>query len=273
VALRLPAVYAENKLSQRYDREFLLQFMPICKEEPLIPTSLQFLHINYSEQTFRPIRHGQSTRRSICKMPSLSHGQATATWDGGALGKTNTLNTFFINNFVTHTPRRRFTISNDKWVFSAGTSDPVDMLSGRSLWQSTRVPHDLQRKRSHDSGSPQGQIESKDVALRTVANRWIASSTSAKLEDIDTPEVIDRKVKSLNKLHQANFDSISDQHIAWANKSEKEKDGRTMIQVIRQVIWKEEMWSETYSRLCRKMMEQISPKVQDDSIRNVEGMQ
>ncbi|PBK86886.1 ARM repeat-containing protein, partial [Armillaria gallica] len=70
------------------------------------------------------------------------------------------------------------------------------------------------------------------------------------------------------------FDSISDQIIAWANKSEKEKDGRTLIQVTRLVFEKatnEATWSEMYARLCRKIMEQISPKVQDDSIKNAEG--
>jgi translation initiation factor 4G len=72
----------------------------------------------------------------------------------------------------------------------------------------------------------------------------------------------------------ANFDSISDQIIAWANKSEKERDGRTLIQVVRLVFEKvldEEMWSETYARLCRRMMEQISPKVKDYGVRNAEG--
>ena len=53
-----------------------------------------------------------------------------------------------------------------------------------------------------------------------------------------------------------------------------EKDGRTLIQVIRLVFEKatdEATWSEMYARLCRKMMEQISPDVQDDGIRNAEG--
>ena len=30
-------------------------------------------------------------------------------------------------------------------------------------------------------------------------------------------------------------------------------------------------WNEMYARLCRKMMETISPEVQDDSMRNTEG--
>jgi translation initiation factor 4G len=91
----------------------------------------------------------------------------------------------------------------------------------------------------------------------------------------DSPEVVERKVKGLlNKLTMEKFDSISDQIISWANKSENEKDGRTLIQVIKLVFEKatdEATWSEMYARLCRKMMEQISPKVQDDGIKNNEG--
>jgi hypothetical protein len=42
--------------------------------------------------------------------------------------------------------------------------------------------------------------------------------------DPDSPELVDRKVKGLlNKLTMEKFDSISDQIITWANKSEKEK--------------------------------------------------
>ncbi|KAL1736423.1 armadillo-type protein [Schizophyllum commune] len=88
-------------------------------------------------------------------------------------------------------------------------------------------------------------------------------------------EVVQRKVRGLlNKLTMAKFDSLSDQIIAWANKSKKEKDGRTLARIIQLVFEKatdEASWSEMYARLCRKMMEQISPKVQDDGIRNAEG--
>ncbi|KZP09261.1 hypothetical protein FIBSPDRAFT_938560 [Athelia psychrophila] len=93
--------------------------------------------------------------------------------------------------------------------------------------------------------------------------------------DPDSPEMVDRKVKGLlNKLTMEKFNSISDQIITWANKSETEKDGQTLIQVIRLVFEKatdEAAWSETYARLCRKMMEKISASVQDDGIKNNEG--
>lgn len=113
--------------------------------------------------------------------------------------------------------------------------------------------------------------------LEISANRWVAGSTVRKpgATDTDSPELVDRKVRSLlNRLTMEKFDSISDQIITWANKSENEKDGRTLIQVIRLVFEKatdEAAWSEMYARLCRKMMETISPEVQDDGIRNSEG--
>ncbi|KAI6145574.1 armadillo-type protein [Pisolithus tinctorius] len=114
------------------------------------------------------------------------------------------------------------------------------------------------------------------VAPEISATRWRPSGAQCKgAAGVDTPEVVDRKVKSLlNKLTVANLDSISDQIVAWANKSENEKDGRTLIQVIRLVVEKatdEADCSEIYARLCCKMMETISPKVQSDGVKSTDG--
>ncbi|KAF9450125.1 ARM repeat-containing protein [Macrolepiota fuliginosa MF-IS2] len=93
--------------------------------------------------------------------------------------------------------------------------------------------------------------------------------------DVAPPELVDREVRGLlNELTIERFDPVSDQIIKWANKSKDEKDGRTLIQVIRLVLEKatdEASWSEMYARLCRKMVEQISNEVQDDWIRTPEG--
>lgn len=109
--------------------------------------------------------------------------------------------------------------------------------------------------------------------LKLSENRWMLSRRGP--ADADPTEVVERKVKGLlNKLTMEKFDSISDQIIEWANKSENEKDGRTLIQVIRLVFEKatdEAAWSEMYARLCRKMMERISPDVQDETIRANDG--
>jgi len=92
---------------------------------------------------------------------------------------------------------------------------------------------------------------------------------------VESSEIIEREVKALlDELTMERFDSISDQIIQWENKSVNEKDGRTLIQVIRLVFEKatdDAACNEMYALLCRKMMEQISPDVQDDGVENPEG--
>ncbi|PBK86878.1 ARM repeat-containing protein [Armillaria gallica] len=107
------------------------------------------------------------------------------------------------------------------------------------------------------------------ASLQQSANRWDRRLLSS--SDPNSPDVVDRKVRALlNQLTMEKFDSLSDQIIRWANKPEKEKDGRTLIQVIRHVFENaidQALWSEMYARLCRKMIEEIK----DDGIRNAEG--
>ena len=64
-------------------------------------------------------------------------------------------------------------------------------------------------------------------------------ATPSRPTSIPSPEAVDREVRSLlNKLTMERFDSISDQIISWANKSEEEEDGRTLVQVVRLVFEK-----------------------------------
>ncbi|KAG6855612.1 hypothetical protein H0H87_000268 [Tephrocybe sp. NHM501043] len=125
----------------------------------------------------------------------------------------------------------------------------------------------------HGQSNMQQTMSMEAVApLEKTANRWDRKAINA---DEDSAVLVDRKVKALlNKLTMEKFDSISDQIVAWANKSENENDGKTLIQVIRLVFEKatdEANWSEMYARLCRKMMERIIPTVRDEGIRNTEG--
>uniref|UniRef100_D8Q9X9 MIF4G domain-containing protein n=1 Tax=Schizophyllum commune (strain H4-8 / FGSC 9210) TaxID=578458 RepID=D8Q9X9_SCHCM len=128
------------------------------------------------------------------------------------------------------------------------------------------------------------QDEKHDFScLRSARDRWQAPSLHARIgayageHVVEEPnsDVVERKVMGLlNKLTVENFDSVSDQIIAWANRSEMETDGQTLKHVIRLILDKatdEPLWLEIYARLCRKMMEQISQKVQEDGIRNSEG--
>ena len=78
--------------------------------------------------------------------------------------------------------------------------------------------------------------------------------------------------ESANKLTMEHFNSISDQIIQWANKSENENNGQTFIPVIHLVFKKatdEATWSEMYVKLYWKMQENISSNIQDDNLKNV----
>lgn len=99
-----------------------------------------------------------------------------------------------------------------------------------------------------------------------------ASRNSAPVEE---DQLVKRKVKALlKKLTMDGFDSISDQIIEWANKSKRAKDGSTLMQVTKLVFEKakDEERSELYARLSRKMVERISPNVQDESVRDAQGL-
>ena len=134
-----------------------------------------------------------------------------------------------------------------------------------------------QKRRKLQEEEDQSPALGQVAPLQVSANKWDRKSIAVTDPDLPSPSIVDRKVKSLlNKLTTETFDSISDQIIAWANKSEKEKDSRTLIQVINLVFKKatddsEARWCEMYARLCRKMMERISPQVQDHWIKNPEG--
>ncbi|KAJ4483536.1 hypothetical protein J3R30DRAFT_1795633 [Lentinula aciculospora] len=284
----------------RYDRDFLLQFMSVCKEKPDNLPALDAIGLEPPSQPSFPITRTQSGRgtrqNNIIRSSSvgLGSGYKGATTPFGGMG-----------NFGTAGPasklssEERFQLANPRAVSMSGTGAPFrpqgiqrTASSGGpgSQLHTGRTRSKRGDKRTDANKAPSGAHHQQyghggmaygpgGVPLEPVAplqmseNRWDRKVIAN--VDQDSPEIVDRKVKALlNKLTMEKFDSISDQIIAWANKSEKEKDGRTLIQVIRLVFEKatdEATWSEMYARLCRKMMEQISPKVQDDGIRNSEG--
>ncbi|KAJ7782644.1 hypothetical protein B0H16DRAFT_1493850 [Mycena metata] len=265
----------------RYDRDFLLQFMSICKEKPDMLPPLDAIGIG-------PVDQNSMTR-------TTSRG---ANNSAGFPGFNAKAPPFGMGNFGTGAKLSSEERYNNSLRAASGsalppfgrpapmtrTSSQPGVSSGLSGSKRTRSKRGETRDKNnstqshggssfggHNSSMPPGF--DNPPPLQVTANRWDRKTVGA--VDPDSPEIVDRKVKGLlNKLTMEKFDSISDQIIEWANKSEKEKDGRTLIQVIRLVFEKatdEATWSEMYARLCRKMMEQISPKVQDDGIKNAEG--
>lgn len=105
----------------------------------------------------------------------------------------------------------------------------------------------------------------------TSIGRKTAESASDHLE----PELVQRKVKAaLNKMTPENFDRISDQILTIANQSKNENDGRTLRQVIQLTFEKatdEPHFSSTYAKFCKRMLDQMSPDIKDDTIKDKHG--
>ncbi|KAG9028143.1 hypothetical protein FS837_003971, partial [Tulasnella sp. UAMH 9824] len=126
-------------------------------------------------------------------------------------------------------------------------------------------------------GDTSQNLDPTTAATTTLVQPWAPSSVGRNRAALDesSPEFVEQKVKALlNKLTFENFDSVSDQIVNWVNKSKPEKSGATLGLVIKLVFEKatdESHWAEMYARLCRKMMEKISPTVHDNSIRNRAG--
>ncbi|KAG2135518.1 ARM repeat-containing protein [Suillus cothurnatus] len=255
----------------RYDRDFLMQFMHICKEKPPTLPALDVLGIEPIDRSSFPMALGGSGRHrnASSAIPVPADCQAS------------------MGNFQSPgsklTSAERFAMSNTR---SASTSNaPSQFRSTVACTPSTGGPpmHGAKRVRRRTwfgfGAAPiLGAGFESVIPLELSANRWVPMSMTRKAQlDVDSPALVDRKVKALlNKLTMVKFETISDQIIYWANKSVNEKDGRTLIQVIRLVFENskatDEAWSGMcHALLCRKMMEQISPEVQDEGIKNMKG--
>ena len=85
------------------------------------------------------------------------------------------------------------------------------------------------------------------------------------------PDVVQKKVKSLlNKMTPSNFEKISAQILDIVGQSKHESDGRTLRQVIQLTFEKatdEAHWAEMYANFCKRMQENMSPEIKDESIK------
>ncbi|KAJ7270036.1 armadillo-type protein [Mycena haematopus] len=281
----------------RYDRDFLLQFMSICKEKPDMLPPLDAIGIGPVDQHTMARTNSRGGTHRPGRTPSISGPSGGSNTPGFPGFGQKAIPSGGMGNFVPGpklSSQERYEMASGARAASVSSiGSPFNRMppmtrstsqsgAGSQLGGSKRTRSKRGEARDKNQGSQLAQgsnsrdnqsIFENPPPLQATANRWDRKAVSA--VDPDSPELVDRKVKGLlNKLTMEKFDSISDQIIEWANKSEKEKDGRTLIQVIRLVFEKatdEATWSEMYARLCRKMMEQISPKVQDDGIKNAEG--
>ncbi|KAG8726825.1 hypothetical protein FRC11_014402, partial [Ceratobasidium sp. 423] len=280
----------------RYDRNFLLQFKSVCTKRPDALPPLDSIGIDPSQVAAGNPRgpRGGGRRLNTLGMggnPSqqrqapisigLGLGPGLANRSGFALGQFQSPST----------SQSRFEVSSA--ARAAGVSFTVGRLMpvGESASQGgigTEGPPKEKRTRSQRGRDRHSKENGSQIPVDQAANieplhatrepaehQGVADSALPTSQHIEVRELMERKVTALlNRLTIGNFDSISDQIIECVNKFEQEKNGAILMQVTRLVFKRakgEAVFSRAYAQLCHKMMEQVSPKIQDETIRNSEG--
>ncbi|ETS62362.1 hypothetical protein PaG_03447 [Moesziomyces aphidis] len=284
----------------RYDRDFLMQFMGVYTEKPIDLPPLASIGMESGG-----MGAGRLNRRASAMGPPAAPGRAQGLGISGSsgFGGKGGIGSF---SHPAKTSEERFAAASGARASGMGAFGPMGSFNAGARSQplsrtgsgSTALPsRDMMgtgipnggrtksnRGRQRDPNSSRGpQVNPPEkggptipldqvVPLANSENRWSRGASQVKA---DSPEMVQRKVKGLlNKLTLEKFDSISNQILEWANKSVSEDDGRTLRQVIQLIFEKatdEAAWSEMYARLCRKLMEEVSPEVKDESLRTTDG--
>ncbi|KAJ2737156.1 hypothetical protein IW152_000177 [Coemansia sp. BCRC 34962] len=131
------------------------------------------------------------------------------------------------------------------------------------------------------AGSQHGR-ENVDMAnvkpLEKSENRYIAKALRVgkdAVEDDMDEEVFDRRMRVLlNKLTLDNFDIVSDELLAWGNKSINETNARMLRHLVMLVYQKaidEPNWASMYARLCHRIICNVDMQIEDHNLLTKDG--
>ncbi|TBU30206.1 hypothetical protein BD311DRAFT_754942 [Dichomitus squalens] len=204
----------------RYDRDFLLQFMAVCKEKPDFPHPLDTLAIGLEpvDQSLALTRVGSHPRRSSSTAIPPPSRQASVGLGISGFNKSS-VNPFTMGQFSTPTQKlsseERFAASNQSTSRSGGPAGmpfghPSTMVRssgqdvpGHGRTRSKRVKRDKERPgpsvQDHafePSSSLAGQQNLEPIApIELSANRWTPASLTKKGQPVgaETPEVVDSR--------------------------------------------------------------------------------
>lgn len=259
----------------RYDREFLMQFMNVCREKPENLPPLEEIGLEAeSSSGFGTTRGARGPRSSIG--PPSRGGVPTGLGIGGlgnrpafpgqgmgsfAMG--NAMGNFGGSGSITRgtTSEERYNKSKGGTIRTPSQGGPGASLPQMGMSTSRGgVPRGSQRGGKRQT---QYSYEPEVAPLVISTNAWTRPRNAN--DEEGSPVYIERKVKALlNKLTAEKFDTISTQVLDWANKSEFENDGMTLKLVIKQIFEKatdEAHWSAMYAKLCRLLLDQLNPAI------------
>lgn len=251
----------------RYDRDFLMQFMEVCKERPESLPPLE--EIGLEADSSNGFGRRQGSRSSL---PPANRG-AMGGIGGSNIGGRGFANAMGSFGFASGSSIRNTsnTTSEERYKLSLMHPGAGGRSMTRTASQGGGLPH--MAPSNSRAGSkrervkrPAPVVNDPDVApLAVSANAWVNARSAG--NDESSPVYIERKVKALlNKLTEEKFDSISTQILEWANKSSQETDGMTLKLVIKLVFEKstdEAHWSAMYAKLCRLLLDRLDPNVSE----------
>ncbi|KAL0253970.1 hypothetical protein I308_101349 [Cryptococcus tetragattii IND107] len=254
----------------RYDREFLMQFMNICKEKPESLPPLEEIGLEADGGSgfgSRGPRGGRSSQGPSSRTGSTGlgiGGVSRATMGSFGMGQFGSGSGSLRNS----TSEQRYRASLSGRSSSQGGPGGLPSLSGLpSMGLSSSRGGESRGSQRGSKRVPQSSQPSTPIAapIPISENAWTRKRMGGDAEG--TPAYIERKVKALlNKLTEEMFDPISKQILEWANKSANETDGLTLKLVIKLIFEKatdEAHWSSMYAKLCRLLHDEISNDVSD----------
>ncbi|KAG9120062.1 hypothetical protein FRC07_004602 [Ceratobasidium sp. 392] len=279
----------------RYDRDFLLQFMNVCKRRPVSLPPLDILGLEPGEQgTAYPSGVRQSGRRmnsmGMSSTPGLQRQNSIGLGLGGVqlLAKGGfSMGSFQAppsrlgdsqSRFETSTPGGRTGAGIPFPPGTTGRLAPITRGVSQGNVGGTGGPREGKRTRSqrgNNRGDNMRENRSQMQPLEKSRDRPFVEDAKPKSQEVEAPILDEDNLESLfNKFTTVDFDLVSDQIIERVNKGERDQGSSTLIQIAKLIFDKardEAAFGEMYARLCREVVDKTSPNIQDGAIRNHDG--
>ncbi|EAS29106.3 translation initiation factor 4G [Coccidioides immitis RS] len=291
-------VNAPSDRKFKYNKEFLLQFQNVFKEKP---------SLDWDTKVRETVGDGSTDSRSAMRTPVVNRTPSRTGVGGGAFDRMGMFQGAGRTQTMPSGGQDRFPISGMRGTALGGNfgqfgrgpggltmGPPMSRTSSSSAQQIPGSP----RSGSHRGGRSASKAH-KSAKKEEETNKTMPLTAGQKIEPLAPssggwkprsigraqnlvgpdghlpPDVVQGKVKSnLNKMTPEKFDKISDQILAIVAQSKDESDGRTLRQVIQLTFEKatdEAHWAPLYAKFCMRMLESMSPEIQDENIKDKHG--
>ncbi|BCR88137.1 putative eukaryotic translation initiation factor subunit eIF-4F [Aspergillus chevalieri] len=297
VASPNPALNANAPADRKfhYNKEFLLQFQAVFKEKPSVDWDSRVRETVGDTDSSRP----QSARTPMTSRTPSRTGGMPQPFQMGTFGAPNR------HSLPPNTDRiaianaaRTASMNNPFGQFGRPGGMGMGPIGGRASSSGmpgsprvgsnrTNTRNNSKRAEKHQAKKEEEMAKSMPLTASMEVKPLQVSGTGWKPRSLAQPagaqaapahmppDMVQRKVKAaLNKMTPENFERIAGQILEIVSQSKAENDGRTLRQVIQLTFEKatdEAHWASIYAKFCKRMLETMSPEIQDESIRDKTG--